>query len=55
VEKQARLLATSPRLANIVRQLADWGKAADGEVPEALLELLRLSRETIAHLDSETE
>lgn len=55
IEKQARLLSTSPRLATIVRQLAEWGKQSHEELPEPLLELLRQSRETIAHLDSETE
>jgi hypothetical protein len=55
VEKQARLLATSPRLVNIVRQLAEWGKAPPQEVPEALTELMRQCREVIARLDSETD
>lgn len=55
IEKQARLLANSPQLAGIVRQLAEWAKQNGGEgVPDALVELCRASRETIALLDSET-
>jgi hypothetical protein len=55
IEKQARLLASSPRLAAIVRQLAEWGKQSPNDVPEALLELLRQSREVVDYLNSETE
>jgi hypothetical protein len=55
VEKQARLLASSPRLASIVRQLAEWGTKSPENVPEALNELLRACREAIGRLDSETE
>jgi len=53
IEKQAQLLACSPRLAAIVKQLAEWGKASPNDVPEALLEILRQGNETIEQLNSE--
>ena len=53
IEKQARLLACSPRLAAIVKQLAEWGKSSPNDVPEALLEILRQGSEMIETLNSE--
>jgi len=55
VERQARMIATAPRLAAIVKQLSEWAKNSPGEVPDSLLELMRQSREMIVYLEDTVE
>lgn len=55
VEYQARLIASAPRLASILKQLSEWAKDAPGAVPEGLLELMRASREMITYLEDAPE
>jgi hypothetical protein len=45
IERQARLLASAPRLAAIVKQLSEWAKQSPEDIPEALLDLVRQSNE----------
>jgi hypothetical protein len=52
IEKQARLIATAPRLATVVRKLAEWSAKSPKTVPESLTELVRECHETIAALDN---
>ena len=55
IESQARLIASVPRLAAIVRKLSQWARHANEEVPASLLETLRESGEAAAYLDNDVE
>jgi hypothetical protein len=50
IERQARMIASIPRLAAIVKKLCEWGREANAEVPASLRETLRESREAVAYL-----
>ena len=54
-ERQARLIATTPRLLMVVRNLAEWAKASPGAVPESLKEIVRLSEQALAALEDTKE
>jgi hypothetical protein len=51
IEKQARLIATAPRLAMLARKFAEWSARSPKAVPESLTELVRECQDTIAALD----
>ena len=51
VERQARVIAVAPRLIEIVKQLAEWGKAAPGGMPDSLVELLNRSKQAVAYIE----
>jgi hypothetical protein len=55
VERQARLIAASPRMARIVNRLSDWARRNPNDVPEFLLELTRDSREVSNFLKDVTD
>jgi hypothetical protein len=55
IERQARMIASAPRLAAIVKKLSEWARQANVEIPAALLETLRESGEAAAYLDSRVE
>jgi hypothetical protein len=50
IERQARIIATAPRMMSIVRKLAELGAKAKS-IPGPLAELIRECRETIAAID----
>ena len=50
IERQARIIATAPKMMSIVRKLAELGAKAKS-VPEPLAELIRECRETITAID----
>ena len=52
IERQARMIATAPRLAAIVRKLAEWSAKSPGAVPESLSDVVRECREAIAAVDN---
>ncbi len=52
IERQARMIATAPRLASIVRKLAEWSAKSRASVPESLSDVVRECREAIAALDN---
>lgn len=51
VERQARMLASAPRLAAIVRTLGAWAEQSPNDVPEILRELTRQSRALSSYID----
>jgi len=55
VERQARLIATAPRLATMAKQLCDWVKSSPEQIPEALLALTQAARELLAYVNEEGE
>ena len=55
IERQARVVAAAPRLIEIVKQLAEWSKAAPGGMPDSLSDLLNLSKQAIDYIDQSTE
>jgi len=55
VERQARMIASVPRLAAIVKKLNEWARQANVEIPAALSETLRESGEAAAYLESKVE
>jgi hypothetical protein len=50
IERQARMIASIPRLAAIVMKLCEWAREANEEVPVSLRETLRESGEAVAYL-----
>jgi hypothetical protein len=55
IERQARIIASAPKLASIVRKLAEWSTKSPKAVPESLSEVVRECREAIATLDHAAE
>ena len=55
IERQARLLAAAPRLAEIVKQLAEWSKNAPDGMPEWLAELLARGKQAMEYIDQSAE
>jgi hypothetical protein len=55
IERQARIIAVAPRLASVVRKLAEWSKKSRAAVPESLSEVVRECREVMAALDNTAE
>jgi hypothetical protein len=55
IERQARMIASVPRLAAIVKKLSEWARQANVEVPAALRDTLRESGEAAAYLDGGAE
>jgi hypothetical protein len=55
IERQARIIASAPKLASIVRKLAEWSTKSPKTVPESLSEVVRECREAIATLDHAAE
>jgi hypothetical protein len=55
IEQQARMIASVPRLAAIVRKLSDWAQETTDEAPASLLKLLNESSEAIAYLNNGVE
>ena len=51
IERQARMIACTPQLATILKQIAEWARNAPEEVPATLGEMLVESQEIIAYLD----
>ena len=51
IERQARMLTTTPRLAAIVKKLVEWAEQSPNDVPEPLRELARQSGEITAYLE----
>jgi hypothetical protein len=51
IEHQARVLASAPRLVEIVKQLAGWAKDAPSGVPESLSELVGRSEQTMSYIE----
>jgi hypothetical protein len=51
IEKQARMIASTPILAAMVKALADW--ASTETVPPSLLELVSECKELLRYLDSQ--
>lgn len=53
IERQARLIAVSPKLAALAITLIDWAKESNAQVPEALLGMLRQARELLAYVSDQ--
>ena len=51
IERQARMIATAPRLAAIVDHLSKWAKKAPRDVPEALKDVLTKANEALTYLN----
>jgi hypothetical protein len=55
IERQARVMASAPRLVDIVKQLAQWAKDSPVGVPEALAELMAKSGQAMTFIDEAAE
>lgn len=51
MEHQAKLIASSPRLASIVRQLHEWARQSSGQVPDSLQSLVQESADAVLYLN----
>jgi hypothetical protein len=55
IERQARVMASAPRLVDIVKQLTQWAKETPEGVPESLAELTRKSGQAMSFIDESAE
>nr|ACN58919.1 hypothetical protein AKSOIL_0077 [uncultured bacterium BLR7] len=55
IERQARLMTAAPRLMEIVKQLADWGKQAPGGLPKTLADLMARCQQTMNYIEDKSE
>ena len=55
IETQARMIASVPRLAAIVKKISEWARLANQQVPATLLETVRESRKIADYLDGSVE
>jgi hypothetical protein len=53
IEKQARMIASTPKLAGLVKKIAEWARAET--VPASLHELVDECKEMVRYLDSGAE
>jgi hypothetical protein len=53
VEKQARIIASTPMLASLVKRIAEWSRSES--VPASLLGLVGECKEMVRYLDSGTD
>jgi hypothetical protein len=51
IERQARLVAVAPRLMDIVKQLAEWGKQAPAGLPKSLVDLMTRCQQAVTYVD----
>jgi hypothetical protein len=55
IERQARVMASAPRLVDIVRQLALLAKETPESIPESVTELMRRSGQAMTFIDESAE
>ncbi len=55
IERQARLITATPRMANIIRKLTEWAKQSPNDVPAVLSELTQEIDEVVEYLDEIAE
>jgi hypothetical protein len=51
IEKQARMVTATPRLVEIVKQLAEWGKHAPAGLPNSLADLMARCKQAINYIE----
>jgi len=55
VERQARMMTATPRMAAIVKRLCEWAKSSPNEVPQALADFAREALEVADYLEEVAE
>jgi hypothetical protein len=55
IERQARMITATPRMAAIVKQLSEWASKSPNEVPQALAELAKDVQDVSEYLDEVAE
>jgi hypothetical protein len=55
VERQARMIASAPRLVDFAATLVDWARKSGEEMPTELVTLAHDAQDILAHVNSETE
>jgi hypothetical protein len=53
IEKQARLIASAPRLADFANELVEWARRSGEEMPTELAELAHSAQDLLANVDGE--
>src|SRR5262245_32008012 len=53
MEKQARMIASTPRLVSIARRLLEWSAKSPKAVPDSVSALVRECRDVLAALDNQ--
>jgi hypothetical protein len=51
VEKQARLIASAPRLANFANELIEWARRSGEEMPSDLVQLAHDAQDLLISLE----
>ena len=55
IERQARLIASAPRLAEFATNLIDWARKSGEEMPTELVTLAHDAQDILAHVNQEGE
>jgi hypothetical protein len=55
IERQARMVTAVPRMVEIVKQLAEWGKDAPESIPNSLADLMARCKQTINYIEDIVE
>ncbi len=55
IERQARLITATPRMAKIIHKLTEWAKTSPNDVPAALAEITKDVDEVSEYLDEVAE
>jgi len=55
VERQARLITATPRMASVIRKLVEWSKSTPNDVPAALAEITQDVEELSDYLEEVAE
>jgi hypothetical protein len=55
VERQARLITATPRMAKVIRKLVEWAKSTPDDVPAALVEIAQDVEELSDYLEEVAE
>lgn len=55
IERQARMIISTPRLCTVVKQLSEWAKRSPAEIPDSLLEIVREAGDLIGYIGDAME
>ena len=55
IERQARIIASAPRLVDFAASLVDWARKSGEEMPTELVTLAHNAQDLLAHVNSDTE
>ncbi len=51
VERQARMIASAPKLVNVASNLVDWARRSGEDMPSELVQLAHDAQDLLTHVD----